>query len=407
MALGLTSGVALAQFRGCPVDHSRCLDDVLSSQCAERGTSAETCQALVTELQIQQRATATTAIGETLGSALYHLADLALFEGDRSTEAAYRAIARQVFLDVVSNDESAHGAYTMLAVIDHESIADSIAWARQAVAAGQSWIVLRGLVSRLFQVGTPQAISEATDVAERAYSDAEPGREKWRSAAYAYRTYQLAGLQFPGSVAPGAADEFVDRVRQDSNWDIVSRLLDDPARQPAAMRNALETACHLAGVFGAEPCLRGIEVTVQAVTSHPDSPDAQILADAAAFAMMAAPRGGDIVTPDTRTPTLVAWLNQFLSSGLDSLAVLEAIATVSLDRDRRRGVRREIVARNPNSGQARFELGKVYYDQRYWAEALVQLEMARELSPPEDQMRIRSYLRQAKYEVGNVASVSN
>ena len=260
---------------------------------------------------------------------------------------------------------------------------------------------MRGLVSRLFEMGTPQAISEATEVAKSAYSNAEPGRDKWRSAAYAYGTYQMASLRFPGTVAPGAADEFVSRVRQDSNWDIVSRALDEPARQPAAMPDALETACQLAGVFGDEPCMRGIEATMQAVISDPDSPDAQILADAAAFGMMAAPRGGNIVTPDTITPTLVTWLNQLLSSQLDTLTVLEAIATVSLDRDRRREIRREIVSRNPNSGQARFELGKVYYDQRRWAEALVQLEVARELSPPEDQMRIRSYLRQAQYEVGD------
>ena len=95
---------------------------------------------------------------------------------------------------------------------------------------------------------------------------------------------------------------------------------------------------------------------------------------------------------------LVAWLDEFLSGGLDSLTVSEAIATVSRDRDRRREVRREIVSHDANSGQARFELGKVYYDQRRWAEALVQLELARQLSPPEDQMRIRSYLRQAEYE---------
>jgi hypothetical protein len=374
---------------------------VYSSQCAERGTSVESCQALITELRIQQRVTPTTAIGETLGLALYRLADMASIEGKRDSEATYRAIARQVFLDVVSNDQSAGGAFAMLSVIDHESISDSIAWARKAVAVGQSWIVMRGLVSRLFEMGTPQAISEATEVAKSAYSNAEPGRDKWRSAAYAYGTYQMASLRFPGTVAPGAADEFVSRVRQDSNWAIVSRALDEPARQPAAMPDALETACQLAGVFGDEPCMRGIEATMQAVISDPDSPDAQILADAAAFGMMAAPRGGNIVTPDTITPTLVTWLNQLLSSQLDTLTVLEAIATVSLDRDRRREIRREIVSRNPNSGQARFELGKVYYDQRRWAEALVQLEVARELSPPEDQMRIRSYLRQAQYEVGD------
>jgi hypothetical protein len=259
----------------------------------------------------------------------------------------------------------------MLSIIDRESISDSIAWARKAVAAGQSRIVTQGLVSLLLEVGTPQAISEAVEVAANAYSAAEPGRDKWRNAAYAYDTYQTVSRRFPGMLAPETADEFAGRVKQDSNWYAALQVLDDPARRPHSVRDALVTVCHLAGVFGDEPCMYGIEATVQAAIRFPHLPDAQILADAAALGMKAAPQGGSIVSPDTRTPVLIAWLDRFRNNQLDSLVVLDAIATVSRDRDLRRETRLEIVARNPTNGQARFELGKVYYDQQRWAEAVV------------------------------------
>ena len=402
------SGAAIAQFRGCPVDDYLCLDDVLASRCAERGTSAETCKALVTELQIQQRITPTTAIGETLGLAFYRLADLAFDEGDNDAETAYRAIARQVFLNVVSNDESAGPAYTMLALIDRDSTTDrgatteSMDWARKAVATGANWIVVSGVVRDLLDWGTPEAASEAVEIAVNDYSKAEPGRDKWRSAAIAHETYQTATLRFPATVPPEAVDEFDDRVKQDGNWNSALRVLDDPVARPTAVSDALVAVCNLARIFGDEPCLHGIDATAQAALTYATSPNAQVLADAAAIGMMAAHGPVHMVGQDANRTMLIAWLDRFLDNRLDSLVVLDALATVSIDRDIRRETRIEIVSRDPDSGEARFQLGKVLFDQRRWAEAVPQLEKARELSPPEDQIRIRSYLRQAEYEAGNL-----
>ena len=102
--------------------------------------------------------------------------------------------------------------------------------------------------------------------------------------------------------------------------------------------------------------------------------------------------------PDYNTPR-VKQLEQFVKFGLDSLSVLEAIATISRDPDQWLEARREIVACYPDNGEARFQLGKVYYDRDLWAEAVVQLEFAIELSPPEDQYFIANYLRQANIEL--------
>ena len=411
MVFSLASGVALAQFRGCPLDDSRCLEDVYSLQCAERGTSAETCKALVTELQIQQRIAPTTAIGQTLGLAFYHLAEIAGDERDKDTQTAYRAIARQVFLNVVSNDASAFDAYTMLSILDRDSTTDhepttqSIAWARKAVATGASWLIVQSLARDLLGLGTPETALEAVEIAENDYSKAEPGWDKSRSAAFAYSMYQSANLQFPATVPSGAVDKFVDRVKRDSGWDAALRVLENPAAQPAAVSDALVTVCDMARMFGDEPCLHSIDATAQAAISYPTGPDAQRLADAAAAGMKAAPTGGSIVAPDETTPVLVAWLDRFLTNHLDSLAVLDALATVSRDRDTRRKTRIEIVSRTPDSADARFQLGKVLYDQRRWAEAVPQFVKALELLPPEDQIRqieTRGYLRRAEYEAGNV-----
>jgi hypothetical protein len=53
-----------------------------------------------------------------------------------------------------------------------------------------------------------------------------------------------------------------------------------------------------------------------------------------------------------------------VSSRLDSLVVLDAIANTSLDLDRRFDVTRKIVERNPNSGQARFDLAQQYFNRK-------------------------------------------
>ena len=92
-----------------------------------------------------------------------------------------------------------------------------------------------------------------------------------------------------------------------------------------------------------------------------------------------------------------------VAAGLDSLVVLDAIGNIHPDLIRRFEVTREIVARDPNSGRARFDLAQRYFDRKEWEPAHVQLELARELLPPEDEFRylVREYLLHAEYEIRN------
>jgi hypothetical protein len=167
------------------------------------------------------------------------------------------------------------------------------------------------------------------------------------------------------------------------------------------MRSALENACWLIVVFGDEACIPGVGLTVQVAIRLSNTPDAQVLADAAAFGAMAAPPGGSPVSPDTRRPRLTGWLDQLLTSRLDSLVVLDAIASISPDMDRRFEIRREIVVRYPDSGEARFDLAKHHFDRDEWTLARDQFQLAKEMLPPDHEFKwlVRQYLRIADYEI--------
>jgi hypothetical protein len=226
------------------------------------------------------------------------------------------------------------------------------------------------------------------------------GRDKWRHATQAWYLRNLAVEQHPEAVDPASAASFAERVRRESGWNDAARIAAQPSRRPAAVKGALEILCALTGIFGDERCIRGIEEAVLAATRFPPEPDAQVLGDAAAAAMKMASRGGGIVEgSDIRTPLFEHWLDELLREGLDSPAVLDALATISRNRERRLQARKDLVARNPDDGEAWFELGKIHFDESRWEEALGPLEIARELASGDDRFLIESYLRQAIYEI--------
>lgn len=406
VALGLSSDPAAAQFRGCELDDSRCISDQIAQQCGVNGATVDSCLAFAAELQVQHGVSPTTAIGATLGGTYFTLAEMA---DDDADEALYLARARETLLDVIANDEAAAEAYGWLAVIDWDSIDARIDWKRKQVAVDPSYFNIRSFVRSLPELRTFDAYLEAIDTARAAYHRATPSKDKWRLALLTLGVYQSVNELVPGTF-DREADEFVSRVREDSNWELITSALAEPARDPASMRDALETVCQLDPMFGEEFCMRGIEATVQAAIRYPDISDAQILADAAAIGVMAAPRitgvvelpgGVRIVNADIGTPRLTAWLNQLVNSRLDSLVVLDAIANTSPDMNRRFEVRREIVSRNPNSGRARFDLAQQHFNRKEWEPAQVQLELARELLPPDDEFQdlVREYLFKAEYEI--------
>ena len=197
------------------------------------------------------------------------------------------------------------------------------------------------------------------------------------------------------------ADGFVARVREDSNWNLIANTLANPIGQPAAIADALETACYLVWIFGEELCMEGIEAVVQTAVRIEDIADAQILADAAARGASAVPRGSAVYRESLR-PRLTAWLDELVDNRLDSLVVLDAIANTSPDMNRRFEVRLEIVSRNPDSGRARFDLAQQYFNREQWGLAMPHLELARELLPPDDEFQnlVLEYLREAEYEIG-------
>jgi tetratricopeptide (TPR) repeat protein len=280
------------------------------------------------------------------------------------------------------------------------------------VAVDPSHFNVRSFVRLLSEKRTLEAYTEAVDTARSVYDRANPENDKWPFAVLTLSVYRSANAQDPGTFDPNLVDEFVARVREDSNEGLITRALADPARDPAAMRYALEAACRLAAIYGQEFCMRGIEATVQAAIRYPDIPDAQILADAAAIGVMAAPRitgvvelGGGVsqVGADIGTPRLTAWLDQLVDSRLDSLVVLDSLASTVHDMNRRFEVRREIVERTPNSGRARFDLAQQYFNRKEWEQALPHLELARELVPPDDEFQdlVREYVFTAEYEIRN------
>jgi tetratricopeptide (TPR) repeat protein len=404
IALGLSSEPAAAQFRGCDVDDVRCLDDHIFQYCVEPQATAATCQALAEDLQAQQSISETAAIGTTLGTSFYNLAR---WSDDDADEARYLARARQTLLDVVAEvdvvaeDDAVAEAYVALAVVDADFIEARIDWLRQLVAIDPKYSYIGIFSSALSELRTPEAYAEAMDTAIAAYDRAAPGSDKWLLAGLILGYYQSASRRDPGTFELALADEFVARVREDSNWDWIVQVASDPAQNPALMHDALETACHLIRVFGEEVCMRGVETTVQAAIRSPDSSNAQVLADAAAFGAMAAPPGGGPLSPDTRRPWLAGWMEELLDSRLDSLVVLDAVASISPEMDRRFEVRREIVLRNPNSGQARFDLAQQHFNRDEWEPARIELELASEMLPPDDELQwlVRQYLRTADYEI--------
>lgn len=97
------------------------------------------------------------------------------------------------------------------------------------------------------------------------------------------------------------------------------------------------------------------------------------------------------------------WLEELIESGFASIAVYEALERMP----GRRGLlgildaRLAIIEFEPNSGEARFELGKAYFDARQWEPAVAQFEIARTLLTELQQyeLGIPSYLRIAAHEI--------
>jgi tetratricopeptide (TPR) repeat protein len=400
--LVLINGLASAQVRTCGVDDSTCLESIYASQCAESGASAETCRTWAAELQSHRSVTPTTAIGLALGLTYFRLSETAASEEDAS---AYRDRARAVFLEVVAADPSAGDGYLMLSVIESDPIERRIGWLRRAVEVDPGRLTVRSLVNELMRLGTLEGILEAIVVADAAYINTGVGRDKWRDATQAWYLRTLTVEQYPEAVDPASAASFAERVRRESGWDDAAQIAAQPSRRPAAVKDALEILCALTGIFGDDVCIRGIEEAVLAATRFPSEPDARILGDAAAAGMKIAPRGGGIVEGSySRTPLFEHWLDELLREELDSPAVLDALATISRNRERRLQARRDLVARNPADSEAWLELGKIHFDESRWEEALAPLEIARELSSGDDRFLIESYLRQAIYEIEAAAA---
>ena len=154
-------------------------------------------------------------------------------------EDQYMARAREVFLDVIAKDKSADNSYLMLSVIDNDSPVASLDWKRKAVELDQKWA--NSLATNLVRTGTADGIAEAIEVVQTAYSKAAPGKEKWRSASYAYATFESIKFQYPNLYDSRAAYKFVARMRRDSKCNLVSRILEDPTSAPWFVSDALES----------------------------------------------------------------------------------------------------------------------------------------------------------------------
>ncbi len=391
---------ARADVLGCDDANRRCIDDLYFASCAERGTTRETCEALGREAEGVWTATRTTTAGELLGLVYYELAHVARRADDESVERSYLDRARAVYLAIVDADEGSAVAYSMMAVLDSEDPELRVAWLRKAVAVDPDQANVQFLTSALMNQGTEDAFVEAIDVLQDQYDAAPPGSDKWQWAAAIHNQLSFAELAFDFPVDPGALAELQTRVRRDSDWDEVLAVLSSPSAHAEDIESALETACRLRAFFGTEPCIGGIERTVLAAR-EPSEGNAQVLADAAARGIRLAPSAGMIADEELQATRrqLAVWLTEFADFGLDSVPVLEVIGRMSETRDRWTEVRQEIVRREPGNGEARFQLGVTFYASERWAEAIDELERARELLPEDERYQVNTYLREARYEL--------
>jgi len=391
---------ARADVLGCDDTNRRCIDDLYFARCAERGTTRETCEALGREAEAVWTATRTTTAGELMGQVYYQLAELARRADDELVERDYLDRARAVYLAIVDADEESVAAYVMLAVLDSENPDQYVAWMRKAVAVDPGRANVRFLTSALMNQATEEAFVEVIDILQGQYDAAPPGIDKWQWAAAIHDRLSFAELAFDFPVDPGALAELQTQVRRDSDWDEVLAVLSSPSAHAEDVESALETACTLRTFFGTEPCINGIERTVLAAR-EPSERNAQVLADAAARGIRLAPSAGMIADEELQATRrqLAVWLTEFADFGLDSVPVLEVIGRMSETRDRWIEVRQEIVRREPGNGEARLQLGELYYGTERWTEAIDELERARELLPEDQRYRIDPYLRQARYEL--------
>lgn len=385
---------ARADVLGCNDADRRCIDQIYSSRCAEVGTSRATCEALAIEAEAIWTTNGSTGAGELLVIVYYRLASMS---DDASVGHSYLQRSRALALDVVAADPEAVGAMQMLAVLEGENREQRIAWLRRVVEIDPDWI--RVLTRALLTQGTREDFLEVLEILEDQFRVAPPGIDRWQGAQ-AIHSHLNRSSRFGITTDPATMAELQELVRQESDWDRVLATLSSPSGHAEDVSFALETACTLLGFFGSDPCLDGIERTVLAARA-PNEPNAQILADAAARGITLAPRGGIAIDEalQARRRQFAQWLDEFAGYGLDSVTVLESIGSIAESSGRWIEVRREIVSREPDDGEARFQLGKVYYDRRHWAESIREFERARELLPEEESYRIDGYLRQARAQV--------
>lgn len=396
MAVLVPDATARADVLGCDDTDRRCIDDLFSASCAERGSTRETCEALAREAEAAWSTTQATTTGELLGLVYYRLAE---GTDDEQIERSYREGARAVYLSIVDADEESLAAYQMLSVLDSKDPDQHVAWLRKAVAIQPDSKQIQFLINALLSQGTEEAYIEALDLLQDQYDAAPPGIAKWQWASSIHNLLSFGALRYDFTVDPGAAAAWRSRVSRESDWDGILATLSSPSAHAEDVATALETACQLTIFFGYEPCLDGIERTVLAARTQSER-NAQLLADAAAHGIRTAPSGGIVVDEELLAARrqMARWLTGFAELGLDSVAVLETIGRMPEAADRWIEVRQEIVRREPNDGDARFQLGKVYYDRSRWVEAIPELELARELLPEDERYLIDSYLRQARYE---------
>ncbi len=395
---------------GCDINDQSCLERMAENQCVLEGATTGSCLAFVEAVEQRLEESYTVSLGSTLAMANLLLADANEPGATVSaTNSAYIEAARTAYEEIVERDPANADALLGLANIARlDGSEDPIARLRSAATASQSPFHMRLLANALRnEVGGFEGELESAQIYEKLYDREEVGPAKWALAENVWVQLTALEMAYPERVIRPLSPPFADTVRDDANLNAALQELQVPESSPQEVSDALELIClgPIAGIFGFDDCIDGIESSVTAALTATDDSDRDALISAAVNGIKSAANWRlPFARPDWQG-VFNDWIDRLLISGIEDANILVELHVTRADYAGNSPARIDALSSaleiDPDSADLNLKLGTAYLDQRMWQEAREYLNIARTLAPTEDHANIDRFLRIAEDQLIN------
>lgn len=366
-----------------------CWQALHATECAGATATVETCLVFLQRLETDRRRGYSSGLALLLGETLHDLS-----QKDVSPQAKERYLrrARAAYGDVVENEPLSAAGYLGLAEVAADG-EERVEWLRGAVQAEFQPVHMELLANALAGVGGHTADLEAAHVLESAYTHEATNTAKWRYAASALQSYEIAAGRYPSAVSRKALDNVLLRLTDDIDYALLQRALLEPAAHLTYLAGAFATLCEqsIAAIVTLDECMAGLELAVATAERSTSAGVRRWLAEATLTGMRTI-AGESLPRVPLAQRKFIDWIDRLLATRLEPVEVvadlLEARADYTALLPDRAAALLAAVEFVPNRGDLRLKLGQTYVSLWAWPEALEQLRVAEFYLPLEEHERV-------------------